>query len=88
MKIGKIHRVEIDDADGADARRGEIKEGRRSESAGADDKNFRALQRQLPFFPDLRQKKMPAVADQLVRTELAGAGCESIVLQWYIDLLG
>ncbi len=62
LQVADIHGVEVDDPDGADARRGQIQGRRRSQSARADAQDTRRLETPLPFFPHLRQEEMPAVA--------------------------
>ena len=65
----KVDDVEIDNADAADARRGQIQAQRRAESARADQQHFRLLQLQLAFHAHFRHDQMAAVAQQFLRSK-------------------
>ena len=65
MQIGEIDGVEIDDADVADARRREVGEDRRAQSAGADDNDARGLELLLPLQRHLRHDEMASVTADL-----------------------
>ena len=69
LEIGEIDDVAIDQADAADAGRGEIERDRRAEPAGADAEDARGLQPLLPLERDLRHDEMPRVTGDLVVAE-------------------
>ena len=66
LQVGEVHGVEIDDPDGAHARRRQIEHQRRAQPARADAEHFRRLQPLLAFEVDLRQDQVAAVAQDLV----------------------
>ena len=72
LQVAEVDNVEVDDAESADTRRGEIERRRRPEAAGADQEHARRLQPALPFLPDFRQQEVPAVALPLFRREIHG----------------
>ena len=62
LKVALVDGVEIDDAERADAGRGQVQRRRRSQAAGADAQHAPALDAPLPFHADLRQDEVTAVA--------------------------
>ena len=62
LQIRQRHRVIVDDAERADAGRGEIQQYRRAEPAGADDEHARALERGLSRPADFAQHDMARIA--------------------------
>ena len=69
LEVRQVHDVVVDDAERADARRGEVERGRRPEAPRADQEHLRAEQRLLPRLAHLRQHEVTAVALHLVRGE-------------------
>src|SRR5680860_759171 len=72
LEIVEAHPVIVDDADLADARRGQIQKERRAEAAGADHEHARRLQALLAFAADLLQHQMALVAFDFVFGEHGG----------------
>ena len=66
LQVTEVDDVEIDQAEGADASRGEIHGGRRSQPARADAQHLGRLQLPLSLHADLGHDQMPAVAFDLV----------------------
>ena len=64
LKIGKIDIVEIDNADGPNARSCEIKRSRRSKSSGTDAQDARSFESILPLGGNLGHDEMTGVALQ------------------------
>ena len=62
LEVAEVDGVEVDEAERADAGRGEIERRRRSEPAGADAQHARRLQPPLPFLADFGQQQVTAVA--------------------------
>ena len=54
LQVAEVDGVEVDDADGADAGRGQVHRHRRAEPAGADAQHLGGLQLLLPLHPDFR----------------------------------
>ena len=65
LQVGIIHRVEIHDADLADAGGGEIHGDGRAEAARADAQDARGFDFLLPSQSDFRQNQVPRVATYL-----------------------
>ena len=61
LQVGQRHRVVVDDAQSADAGRGEIQQDRRAEAAGADDQHPRGLEPGLARAADLAQHDMARI---------------------------
>ena len=61
LQVGKAHGVMIDDADSADAGRGEIVEQRRTETARANHQHACVLQLVLPRATHFVQHEMPRI---------------------------
>src|SRR5262249_17010869 len=74
LEVGVIDRVEIDEADAADTRRGEVKPERRAEPAGADEQHARRLQALLPLDSDLRHDQVTRIALNFLRRQRGGLG--------------
>ena len=70
VKVRKVHDIEIDESDGADARRSKIERHRRSQSSGADQKHTRFPERALADLSHLRQEDLAVVAHQLFASQL------------------
>ena len=62
LEVADVDDVEVDEADRADARGGEVERGRRTEAAGADEQRLRAEQPGLAGRADLRDQQVAAVA--------------------------
>jgi hypothetical protein len=81
LQVGLVHLVELRDAQGADAGRGEVEQRRAAETAGADDQDLGVLQPALPDHPDVGDDQVAAVTAHLVDGELVcglhewGQGC-------------
>ncbi len=73
LEIRRVDVVEIDQAERADARRREVQGGRGPKAAGADQEHAGATQGALAIDADLGKDEVAAVADVLVRREVAGA---------------
>ena len=69
LQVVERHPIVVDDAERADARRGQIHEHRRSEPARADHQNPRGLDLLLALAAHLAQHEMPLVALDLFRRE-------------------
>ena len=69
LQVGEIDDVEIDEAEFADAGRGEIQAERRAESAGADQQHLGVLELELTFHADFRHDQVAAVAQDLFVAE-------------------
>ncbi len=69
LQVVERDAVVVDDADGADAGRGEIQDQRRAETAGAHDEHARAFQFLLALAADLLQHEMALVALDLRRRQ-------------------
>ena len=67
LQVGQVDAVVIDDAQRADAGRGQVQAGRRTEAAGADHQYARGLEFFLAGDADLRQQQVAAVALAIVR---------------------
>ena len=72
LQVGRLHDVEVDKADAADARRREVQRDRRAEAAGPDHQGGRVEQPPLPLVADLGEQQVACVAIPLLRGE---AGC-------------
>ena len=70
VEVARVDGVEVDDAELADARRGEIHGGRRPEPAGADADHAPRLELALPVHPDFRHDEVPAVALDFLARQL------------------
>ena len=62
LEVADVDDVEVDDADGPDAGRGEVERGRRPEPAGADQERLRAEELRLAGRADLGDQQVAAVA--------------------------
>ena len=62
MEIREVADIRIDESDPADACRGEVKDGRGAESAGADTEDGGVFKPLLPSFANLRQHGLAKVA--------------------------
>ena len=80
LEVGEVHHVEVDDPDGADARRGEIERQRRAQSAGADGEHARGLELALSLHADLGQQEVPRVPQNLGVGELRQLGLDRRVV--------
>src|SRR4029453_13945797 len=69
LQIRLVDRVVVDDAERADAGRGQIERGRRPEPTRADQEYARLEEPELPLLADLRDEEVAAVAAALVRVE-------------------
>jgi hypothetical protein len=72
LQIGLVHNVEIDDADGADAGRGQVEQSRRAEPAGTDDQDPCVLEPLLPVNAQVGNYQVTAVPRDFIATQL---GC-------------
>ena len=62
LQVARVDHVEVDEAERADAGRGQIERRRRAEPAGADAQHARRLELALTLDADLRHDQVPAVA--------------------------
>ena len=62
LQIAEIHRVELDHADGADARRSQVQRNGRAESARTDEQHFRCLEPFLTLHADFRENQVARIA--------------------------
>ena len=74
LQVREIHDVEIDQADAADACRGEIQTERRAEAAGADAEHFGLLELELTFHADFGHDQVAAVAQDFFFRKRDGRG--------------
>src|ERR1700730_3029361 len=70
LEIREVHNVKINDAQSADACRGEIKREGRAQSAGPDTEYLGSLQPELTLHADLRHDQVPAITQDLVIAQL------------------
>ena len=66
LKVGQRDHVVVGDADGPDARGGQILDQRRAEAASADDEDPSALELELAGSADIAQDDMPGVSFDFV----------------------
>ena len=74
LQVRQRHRVVVDDADRADARRRQVLEQRRAEPAGADDEHPRRLQLGLTGPANIAQDQVAGIALDFFREK--GHGCK------------
>ena len=72
LQVRLVDDVEVDDADRADAGRGQVQQRRRTEPAGADHQHPRVFQPLLPVDAQVGNDQVPAVAGDLVAGQLGG----------------
>ena len=72
LQVRLVDRVEVHDAERADARRGQIEQGRRAEAARAHDENLRVLQALLPGHAHVGDNQVARVALHLVDRQIRG----------------
>ncbi len=65
LQIGHVDRVEIGKMQLTHTRGGQIQRNRGAQATQAYDQRLALLETQLPFYIDLRQQNLPAVAQQL-----------------------
>ncbi len=70
LQIARVDDIEIDEAEGADSRRGQIQGQRRTESAGADTQHLGGLELLLAFHADFGQDQVARVARDLFIAQL------------------
>jgi len=80
LQVGLVDDVGVDDPERSDARGGEVERGGRAEAAGTDQEDPGLEQLQLPFFADLRDQQMAAVAGALLRGKRAGRDLEWVAV--------
>jgi hypothetical protein len=86
LQVALVDDVEVDDAEGADAGRGQVHQGRRPEAAGTDRQHPGVLEALLPRRGDVRDDQVAAVAHDLCAGQLGGRldqrrqlhGCSSV----------
>ncbi len=66
LQVGNVDHIGIDDADRADAGRGQVQAERRAQPARADQQHLGGLQLLLAGQRDLRHDQVPAVAHDLI----------------------
>ena len=69
LQVGVVDYVEVDQAERAHPRRGQIKSQRRTEPARADAQHLRRFDLLLPLHADLGHDQMPRVAQDFVFVE-------------------
>ena len=72
LQVALVDDVEVDEADAADAGRGQVERGGRAEPAGADQQHAAGLQPALPVDPDLGHDQVARVAGDLLARQLGG----------------
>ena len=70
LQIARVNHVEVDQAQRADAGRGQVERQRRAEPAGAHAEHPRGLQLLLALHAHFGQDEMPRVAGEIVGGEL------------------
>src|SRR5438552_4068416 len=70
LQIGERHIIAIDDAERADAGRGEVEQDRRTEAARPNDENLGRLELRLARSPDILEHDVPRIAFQFLAREL------------------
>ena len=73
LQVGEIDRVRVGERDAAETGGGEIERCGAAEAAGADDQRMRRAQPLLSLDPDLGEKDVAAVAEELLVVQLAVA---------------
>ena len=63
LQVGDIDHIEVDDADGADASRGEVQCGWRAKSACTDDEYTSGFEASLAGESDARERQVAAIAE-------------------------
>ncbi len=71
LEVGDVDHVVVDDAERADAGRGEVERGRRAEAAGAEQQHLGVEQLELALDADLREQDVARVALALLGGERA-----------------
>ena len=66
LQVGEVDHVEIDQADAADAGRGQVQPERRAQAAGAHQQHLGRFQLQLALHAHFGHDQVPAVAQDLV----------------------
>ena len=72
LQVGQVDHVVVDDAQRADAGRGEVQRDRRAQAAGAQQQHLGVEQLLLALEADLAEQEVAGVALALLRGELAG----------------
>src|SRR6201996_6448850 len=72
LQVRLVHHVEVDDAERADAGRGQVQQRGRAETAGPDHQHLGVLQPLLPGHAHVGDDEVPRVALHLVHAELVG----------------
>ena len=86
LQVAEIDHVEIDEADAADAGRGEVEAERRAEAAGADEQHAAmALSRFCPSSADLRHDEVPAVAGDFLLRQIHALGAGAEVVERHVN---
>ena len=75
LKIGQVHHIAIDEADGADSGCGQIEGSRRAKASRADQENLGLGDLLLSLATDFRQKNMPAIPGYLIFGKFHGRCC-------------
>ena len=70
LQVGQVHHVVVDDAHGADAGRGQVIGGRRTQAARSHHQHPCVQELRLALFADLGQQEVAAVAGELLLGEL------------------
>ena len=87
LQVAGVDDVEVDEAERADAGRGEVERERRAEAAGADAEDAGGLQLLLAFHADLGQDQVARVAGDLFVGQLREFGGEFVENGWHDFLL-
>jgi hypothetical protein len=72
LQVRLVDGVELDDAEGADAGRGQVEQRGAAETAGADHQHPGVLQPLLTGHPDLGNDQVPRIPADLVDGQLVG----------------
>jgi hypothetical protein len=72
LEVRLVDRVELHDAERADARRGQVHQGRRTQPAGAYAQHLGVLEPLLPGHPDLGNDQVAGVAADLIDGQRLG----------------
>ncbi|SLF00733.1 Uncharacterised protein [Mycobacteroides abscessus subsp. massiliense] len=72
LQVGLVDHIELDDADGADTRSGQVQQRRGSQPAGADDEHLGVLEAFLPVHTQVGNDQMPAVPGDFFAGQFRG----------------
>ena len=78
LEVAQVHVVVVDDPQGPHAGGGQVQQGRRAQSPGADHQHLGVLQPALSDCTDFRNDQVPGVAFHLCRAQLAAGSTSGL----------